>query len=175
MHIHSHAVRLTAAVLLASLASGLSGCGESDPSPTPDPTTQHGLVLTLEIEPPQTRVGATALTLVLTNTGSDKVDIGLGGAGPPSWGGAFNLIVVDIAGNEVWRWSTGPVLLQLIPVSLEPGEQMMFEGEWDGEGVGGRPVAGRIYRVYGRMQITLDPNGAGESIELVTETYDLEV
>lgn len=52
-------------------------------------------------------------------------------------------------GETVWNWTRGGVIQTILGVRvLRPGEQVVFDGEWDQKDNRGRPVARGVYFAY---------------------------
>jgi len=86
------------------------------------------------------------LTLKLKNTGAARLEQPLGGRPPHD-------IVVTRDGTEVWRWSKGRVVQDVLELkTLRPGEELAFDAEWDQRDEAGRPVPPGSYVVKGILR-----------------------
>jgi hypothetical protein len=160
--------------------AGVTACDDAEEAPdaTTVPTPPLGLTLALEVGAPQDSGGPIPLTLVLKNPNAAAVEFGLGGAGPPGWSGAFNFVVNDDLGEEIWLWYDLPILLQLAPVTLGGGQEMAFEGEWDRTDKDDSPVPPGTYNLFGRLRILVeqpDLEFGPEPFDLVTDAEEIEL
>jgi hypothetical protein len=161
---------------LIGVAMIAGACGDSADG-TPAPTPPLGLTFTLDVGPADSN-GAIPLSAVLFNAGTTSADFGLVGNGPPSWDGAFNFVVTDEAGEQVWLSYDRPVLLQLTPVSLGPGETMVFESGWGGENSEGAPVRPGTFHVRATLSLQLEqpnPELGPEHVEVATATEEIRI
>lgn len=68
---------------------------------------------------------AVRLTLAVTNVGAKKVELTF-----PS-GKAYDFVVLDSLGREVWHWSAGRLFTQAVQQKLlDRGESMRVEEDW---------------------------------------------
>lgn len=114
-------------------------------------TAQSGS-LALQLTAPQHSVigNAVPLTLTLTNTGNEPLDVTLGGRPP------YDFVVRSPTGAEIWRWSLGKVVQMILEITtLKPGEQLRYAIEWSGTDAAGIPVSPGSYLVTGVLN--LDP------------------
>lgn len=50
--------------------------------------------------------------------------------------------------SRIWRWSDGRMFAQIMrPLVVKPGQELVYEAEWDLKDSKGKPVAAGIYRV----------------------------
>jgi hypothetical protein len=104
----------------------------------------------LEIEAPTAVHAGQPITfrLRVTNLGRQPRDLLLGG-----WP-AHDFRVLSEAGREVWRWSRGQVRRDVLALrTLQPGEEITFEGEWDQRDAAGATVPPGAYQVEAVLAI----------------------
>lgn len=113
-----------------------SGCGTSEP-----------LRLSLEV-PGRVQAGETVpITLRVTNSGEEAVDLRLRGRPP-----AFDVAVAASDGSVVWRRLEGAIGTAILQTrTLEPGESLELRGEWDQRDRRGTRVAPGPYTVRGTL------------------------
>jgi len=87
-----------------------------------------------------------------------------------STGQLYDVSVLDSAGREVWRWSTGRSFNKSISIlNLKPGESRVFETNWNGRGNTGVPITPGVYTVSARTTSDNRPAITG-SIIVNTDT-----
>jgi hypothetical protein len=91
--------------------------------------------------------GSAALTLRAGNPTAGEVRIPLFASG----GWAFEPVVRDAGGREVWRRAPGRSAGTADELVLAPGEHADFAAAWDLRDREGRPVPAGEYRVSGRL------------------------
>ena len=103
------------------------------------------------------------MTLTLRNVSDAPVDFLTGGRPP------YDFVVATPDGDQVWHWKCAKVIqLPLDNQTLEPGDEMEFEGEWEQVDNRGEPVPPGVYVV--RAVLDMDyPE------KLVTETREVEI
>jgi hypothetical protein len=108
------------------------------------------LVLRLEV-PASVRVGTSvSFKLTLQNTGKRPVTLTLGGRP------AYDVVVTTPEGQEIWRWSHGEAIQQIIERKpLKPKETLEFAAVWEQRDNAGTPVPSGMYQVRGLLN--LDP------------------
>ena len=80
--------------------------------------------------------GGVQLELHVMNKGVKRTEVNF-----PS-GQMYDFFVLDSAGKEVWRWSTGRLFTQSLQNRLlDAGETLTFEEEWDAAGAHGPHTA----------------------------------
>jgi hypothetical protein len=85
--------------------------------------------------------------------------------------GAFDFYVTGNGDAEVWNLLHGQAaLLNLFPVTLEPGQQMTFQGNWDQRDNQGQPVQPGTYHVFGALYCQTEERA---DFELKTEVQAL--
>ena len=127
------------------------------------PTGQRdtaSLELTLDV-PSESQAGEPIpLTLILRNTGDQRVQVTLGGR-PPS-----DFVVTTEDGTEVWRWSEGQAIqLILERRTLGPGEELEYAAEWSQTDSAGYRVSPGSYLLRGLLNF--DPP---EKMETASQT-----
>jgi hypothetical protein len=167
-------LRVLTMTLLVICAGVLAGCGGSgDASPTPSPLPPPGLALTLNVGSPQSPGGTIPLELALNNPGDNAVRVDLGGGGDANFLGSFDFFVKRDGDVQVWNWLHDKSWLPVLqPVTIDGGQQMTFEGEWEQRDNQEQPVQPGTYQVYGTLR---GETNEGTSFELKTEAQKLEV
>jgi hypothetical protein len=125
---------------------GSSGCrSSSDDGPGSSP-----LALRLEV-PEETRSGwSIHLKLTVRNASTRTIDQPLGGQPP------HDFVVTRTDGKELWRWSKGHVVQDVLESkTLRPGQELVFEADWNQHDDAGRPLPPGTYEV--RALLKTDP------------------
>lgn len=82
-----------------------------------------------------------AYAVVISNTGSEPLDLYLQGREP-----TFDLRVADEAGATVWRRLEGQSVQAILRIdSLAPGEEMSLDGVWNQRNASGTLLAPGVY------------------------------
>jgi len=134
--------RRVAAVVVALL--GLAGSSPQNAKGT----GLEALALWLEVKP-HARTGEwVPLKLKVKNGSKRPVELTLGGRP------AHDFVALKADGTEVWRWSHGQVIQEILEVkTLQPGEDLGFEGAWRQVDNARRPVAAGIYFLRGVLNL----------------------
>lgn len=108
------------------------------------------LALGLEL-PAGIHVGTpVSFKLTVQNTSNRPVTLTLGGRP------AYDVVVTTPDGQEVWRWSHGEAIQQILERKpLKPKETLEFAAVWEQRDNAGTPVPAGTYRVRGLLN--LDP------------------
>jgi Intracellular proteinase inhibitor len=125
---------------------GSSGCrSSSDDGPGSPP-----LALRLDA-PDEARSGEKIhLKLTIRNASTRTIDQPLGGQP------AHDFVVGRIDGKELWRWSKGQVIQDVLELkTLRPGQELVFEADWNQHDDEGRPLPPGTYEV--RALLKTDP------------------
>ena len=145
-----HRLSLAGFAIVATFGSAASGFPDGGGPGSPP------LALRLEA-PAQVPPGQVVqLTLKLKNTSAVRVEQPLGGRPP------HDVVVTRRDGTEVWRWSKGRVVQDVLELkALRPGEELVFDAEWNQRDADGRPVPPGSYLVKGILRT--DPPEALET------------
>jgi hypothetical protein len=132
-----------AGLLLVGLLVGYS---PKDGTGSEAPSVAFGLEVPAEV-----RAGTPVpLTLTLQNTSNRPVALTLGGRP------AYDFVVTQSDGLEVWRWSHGQAIQAILELrTLKPGETVAFAATWGQRDNAGTPIPTGTYQVRGVMN--LDP------------------
>jgi hypothetical protein len=125
---------------------GSSGCrSSSDDGPGSPP-----LAFRLEA-PGEARSGETIhLKLTIRNASKRTINQPLGGQPP------HDFAVARTDGKELWRWSKGQVIQDVLELkTLRPGQELVFEADWNQQDDEGRPLPPGTYEV--RALLKTDP------------------
>ena len=77
------------------------------------------------------------ICLTVVNVGEEEVELWFGS------GQAWDVVIRDMAGRELWRWSADKFFTQAVwSERLEPGEEMRFSTEWRAPRAGRYVVVG---------------------------------
>jgi hypothetical protein len=151
-------------LLLVPFGCGRPGNGaelstQADANAVPVP-----LELRLEF-PAQVRVRQPVpMRLVLVNRGDRPVAVELGGE--PI---AFDLVVVDANGAEVWRRLEGVAIPDILQVrTLAPGGELEFTETWRQQTSRGATVTAGTYRVRGLLPAVASPGGWATAFQTLT-------
>jgi hypothetical protein len=88
------------------------------------------------------------LALKVRNGSDRPVKLTLGGRP------AHDFVGLKADGTEVWRWSHGQVIQEILEVkTLQPGGELEFEGMWPQVDNARRPVAAGIYFLRGVLNL----------------------
>ncbi len=106
------------------------------------------LALWLEV-PSQARLGEIVpLKLKLKNTSDRPISLTLGGRP------AHDFRVINADGVEIWRWSRGQAIQQILQLQkLSPSQELEFLAEWAQVDHEGRPIPPGTYRVWGILNL----------------------
>lgn len=133
---------------------GAVGCGApSSPAPSGDPSVRAPAVLAplpLALQlgvPAEVSAGTPVpLRLALTNTGDQTVKFEMSGHNET----AFDFVVTDVGGAELWRRTHGRTALDVVrAVTLLPGASLVFAENWDQRDNNGRLLSPGTYQVRG--------------------------
>jgi hypothetical protein len=124
---------------------GPTGCSASDDGPGSPP-----LALRLAA-PDEARSGEVIrFRLTVRNARRGTIDQPLGGQPP------HDFIVSRPDGAALWRWSKGQVVQDVLEMrTLRPGQELVFEAEWNQRDDEGRPLPPGTYEV--RAVLKTDP------------------
>ena len=130
--------------------------GEQPPQP---------IGLTLEVPPSVGAGEPVPLRLIATNVSDAPVTLGLWG--PPTFCRDFVVSTAD--GLEVWRRLDAVPCIYFSRITFErktlnPGEQLILQAEWNQTGTRGNPVAAGSYVVRGFLPTTLDVDTPDERV-----------
>jgi hypothetical protein len=148
-------------------------CGRNDGGSSFNPPTQPApqgapspLELRLEV-PAEARSGAMVpVRLVLVNHGIEPVEVGL--SGNPI---AFDLVVTDANGAEVWRRLEGVAVEDiLVTRTVLPGREIEFQDYWAQRDQSGRRVPPGTYRLRGILPVVEVTGGWGTGVHTLTIT-----
>ena len=104
-----------------------------------------------------------SMKLTLRNVSDEPVDFLTGGRPP------HDFVVSTPDGEQVWHWKCAKIIqLPLDNQTLQPGEEMEFEGEWEQVDNRGEPVPPGTYQVRGVLD--MEPPEM-----LVTEAREVEI
>jgi hypothetical protein len=161
---------LVALLGIAALVA-LACSGGEDENLTPPsqatPTEQLRLTVALEVQSSVSVGEAVPLTLKLRNEGESLASVYLGGNVP------YDFVVSKPNGTEVWRWLASQVIQPLLELkTLDGGEELKFEGEWDQRNNEGQPVSPGAYLVRGVLK---GETPEGQRLELKTEPRELVI
>ena len=108
----------------------------------------QSVVLRLEV-PPQVRLGeAVALKLKVKNASDSPVELALSGRPP------HDFVVTSPDGAEVWRWSRGQAVQQILGlVALSPGQELELTAAWPQRDNDSREVPVGVYGVRGVLNL----------------------
>lgn len=146
---------------------GSAGClPQKGRLPEPPPIPLQFLSLWLEV-PAEIQAGETVpLKLKVKNTGECTFKLSLGGRP------AHDFIVTSLDGTEVWHWwHRQPVQRVIVEKTLQPGEELEFEVDWDQKDNDGDPVPPATYFVQGVLAVL--PGGQAPPQRLETEREQL--
>ena len=144
---------LSAVVLLAPLVGGAVG-GRTAPSPE-----RQGDSMRVElVVPPKVGIGRPVpIALRIRNTQERPINLYL--QGRPV---AFDLIIEQAGGAEVWRRLQGAAVSAILGVrTLAPGEVFELKETWKQTTQAGRPAGPGAYRVTGLVLTDGEPLRAG--------------
>jgi hypothetical protein len=116
------------------------------------------MIVELDVPNSVNRGDAVPMTVRVRNDDTDPAELAL--TGRPI---AFDLVVQEPDGTEVWRRLRGEMLSMVLQVRiLEPGEALDFRDVWDQRDNAGRGVSAGIYVVRGVLaspdrQLTSEP------------------
>jgi len=80
----------------------------------------------------------------------------------------YDFAAYDSDGNLVWRWSAGQMFAQAItPLELEPGEEVIFNADWQQQDSEGAPVLDGDYTLKGAILYQAGVNSATRKIAVV--------
>lgn len=133
-------LRFLLAAFVVSIS--LTGCGGAGQPVSP--------VLALRVvAPARVPLGErVVLRLVLRNASATPVEVQLNGRP------AHDAVVRRPDGTEVWRWSHGQTIQDILQVSmLQPSEELAFEAVWPQRDNNGRPVTPGAYRLQGLVRL----------------------
>jgi len=145
-------VALAALLLAASLA--LTACDSSESGSRTPPAGGKPIVVFLDVQP-EAKVGETIpLKLIVRNVSDRRVELALGGQESDGFAASKDFVAVSLADQkEVWRWSHGKGVDGILgSKTLEPGEELALQGEWDQRDNQGRAVAPGSYLVRGAFR-----------------------
>jgi hypothetical protein len=163
-----------AVLVIASVFLWL-GCKGTDSASLPSPGS---LPLELKFDvPSEVEAGEDVpFRLIVTNTGDEPLELGLGGLAEGGYGASFNFFIEDAEGQEVTckLCANRPAVLALSYRTLEPGEELEFGWDWDQTDNDLKPVAAGTYSVYGTFN-ALDVARNEEEIKMRTESREFVI
>ena len=104
----------------------------------------QALTIWLEV-PAEVPAGTTVpLTLIVKNTSTHGIKLSLGGRP------AHDFVVTSQAGLQVWVWTHRQAILSILERrTLQPGDALTFEGQWQQVDHSGKTVPAGTYLVRG--------------------------
>jgi hypothetical protein len=150
-------------VVLLIVASMRWAGDPADAQPGDGESASHSLALELDA-PTAARLGERVpLRLSLKNLGDHPVQVALGGRP------AYDFVIAQPDGTEVWRWSHGQFVQQILQlITVRPGEAVDFTEAWPQLDNAGRAVPAGAYVVRGLLNV--EPPG-----RLETQPWTLHV
>ena len=151
------------------------GCEPYEPSSFYTAVSSHEFLpkkIAFSIKIPQhTSYGeAVPMTLTLENISNEPLGFHLAGGMPEEF------VVANSVGESVWHWGCGKGEIRPIRFrALEPGEKLIYTGEWEQVNHMGEPVAPGDYLIYGTLHIGSYEYQGDKIFQLETNRYQLRI